>query len=259
LKKPFSPRDLLDIVDKLIGGSGDVSNAKIKTSIDRENEKTFHNINIQSTGIKSESNKNAVYNLDWSDLSEANGKKTELPKIKSIDLSSDEQGLSIDEDQYGLTNHDEAGENAVLIGKKDEDYDWFLNEMQRELENKPASAEYGRNKEEKSILSSKPSSNNISAGNLNYDDIESPQKKADYDDFIKGLNDEGETSFKSSGLEKESPDVPKMDKIRAESDAKLSEDEIDLIADQIAIKLATAIAAKIDKSQIVQIIKNSLG
>ncbi len=261
LKKPFSPRDLLDIVNKLVGATGDTSAAKIKTSVDRESEKTFHGVNVQSTGVRSESSKKVVYNLDWSDLNETGGKKGEQPKVKSIDLSSEDQGLSIEEDQYGLTSTDEARDNAVFVGKKDkdEDYDWFLNEMQRELENKPLAADHGKIREEKSFNTPKPAPEKISAGNLNYDDIKAPAKSTDYEDFISGI-DVGEEEIPKLGEPARAlPVTPIIDKFKSEPHVKLSESEIDLIANQIATKLATAIAAKIDKSQIVQIIKNSLG
>jgi CheY-like chemotaxis protein len=244
LKKPFSPRDLLEVISKLIGSGEGVSPEQ---QIAREGTpQTSYQANvISSTTRHLSKDTGQVYNLNWTDLQD---KDIEIPdepeKVASLDTSEQDQELLIEEDQFNLIR--ESAEDEVSDtsseSEEDEDYNWFIGEMKREMEG-PVSA--GKPQapgptEEKSSIKAKPSSPDF----LNYDDLRPSES--------------GQAARRDSRTAVEGKPGPEKVVEAARPRAELSGAEIDKIAEIVASKLAAHIAAQIDRKTIFEAIKSVL-
>ncbi len=243
LKKPFSPRDLLEIITKLIGagdgqpsGQPDPQEGTPRTSLQGD---------IISTTRHLDKEPEQVYNLDWTDLKDMNGEKSDTPvKVTGFDTSEPDQDLLIEKDQFNLI-HEQAEDEITEASSRpeeDEDYNWFIGEMKREIEGpepKDKSKASGAPKKVSSIHI-KPSSPDV----LKYDDL----RPSGSDQAVRHA---GEPAV---GQEFKPENATKTKQPRA----RFSGAEIDEIAERVASKLAAHIAAQIDKKTIFEAIKSVL-
>lgn len=134
IKKPFSPKDLLSVVEKFTGSEKSIKTPrpvdqssegapKLKPKVSpQEIDSTTRSVASQKT---SPGKHETVFNLEWSDLSDSTG----IKQVSDDKLNDDESSLELEEDQYGLTNLADE-----VVSGNEEDYDWFINEMKQELE-----------------------------------------------------------------------------------------------------------------------------
>ena len=136
LKKPFSPRDLLEIITKLIG-PGDGESPEQPDARKGTTQTSYQANVISSTTRHLDKKPEQVYNLDWTDLKDTDGVKSDTPeKVASFDASEQDQELPIEKDQFNLI-HERAEDEITETPSKldeDEDYNWFIGEMKREIE-----------------------------------------------------------------------------------------------------------------------------
>jgi CheY-like chemotaxis protein len=255
LKKPFSPRDLLDVVNKLIVKiqySGSVEEA----ARPKPTETKFV---TQVSSTKHLQKEDETYNLDWLDLSEANAPK-HISKVASFDLSNDDQALIIDDDQYGLANQilpeeEEPIPPPVPELPQDDDYEWFVGEMKRDMEGKlpdptkkfqvksSPQVEKPRVTQDIGFDDIRPSSaDGIKAKPIG--DLKMPRVSPDFG--------------KISPFPSKTADADLQKQFSPPLAPKMSETEISSMADQIASRLAAQIASHIDREFIIEAIRSEL-
>jgi CheY-like chemotaxis protein len=245
LKKPFSPRDLLNIVTKLIG-KGEKTNRPAAVS----RETTLgadYGSDIPARGHRQEEPKNDIYNLDWTDLNDAGEiVGPNLTEDDAVEEPGDDQEIIISEDQFGLASLNierDEDEKPYPDPSTDEDYDWFVGEMKKENSKEPEKQPH-KDKSEKIEIPP--------AG---------PKEKPGIDNEEIKFED-----FQTAGPKLIIPQVaPPKKKIpqkqpskvgTAVSSQKLSDEELSRIADKVVQNLAAAIAATIDRQKILDVIKS---
>jgi CheY-like chemotaxis protein len=256
LRKPFSPKDLLDVAERLAGQGGGTL-VKAPEPIDNmPRQQTKYNTQVSSTQHLHE--KKEPYNLEWLDLNETNATK-QISKVASFDLSAEDQSLVIDNDQYGLAHpqmlpeeHDDEQTQPEAVAQKDEDYEWFLGEIKAEME--------GKSKFERQV---KPEVSSTATPILS---SESKPEAIKFDD-LKPSEESHQTP--NSLRQRQTPPLFGLDsstKLKLQTGTKsetmgppavrtLSDDEVSLLADRIALRLAAHIAARIDKNQLIEAIR----
>lgn len=243
LKKPFSPRDLLETITRLIGpGKGQPSGqpgAREGTS------QTSCQADVISTTRHLDKEPEEVYNLDWTDLKDMNGERSGTPlKVTSFDASEQDQELLIEKDQFNLI-HEQAEdeiEEAPSEQEDDEDYDWFVGEMKREIE--------GPKPDDKSKAAGAPKK--VSSIHIK----PSAPDALKYDDLRPSGSDQ---AARQAGKPAVGQEFKPKNAVKAERPpARFSGAEINEIAERVASKLAAHIAAQIDKKTILEAIKSAL-
>lgn len=253
LRKPFSPKDLLEVVGKLAARGKDtpiVDEPQMPAIIDSAG------FSAQVASSLGATPKPDSYSLEWLDLKESKP-TNHIAKVASFDLATDDQGLVINEDQYGLANPLRAledDESGSSVKDRDDDYEWFVDEMKKEMEGKSAKDAPGH-----------------SPGSFHKPAVPLATEKIKFDD-IKTSKEHQRPSPPPSGIERREPgfgDIAKSTApIRQQSPtlnmgtvrlpniaAKVSDEELALIADRVAMKLAAQIASRIDRMQIIEAIK----
>jgi CheY-like chemotaxis protein len=253
LRKPFSPKDLLDIAERLATQG---PSAVPKIPVPKAPPETKYTAQVSSTQHLHQ--KKEPYNLEWIDLSDAN-QSGPISKVVSFDLGVDDQSLIIDDDQYGLANPlpppaDEPPSQQAKA-EKDEDYEWFLGEFKKEME--------GKTKLEHQIepnLSGQSSI--IAAGSspetIKFDDIISAEEPHHSSPSSKARETSPPASVNPSINPKITDAAVKVDSESHVQGRSLSDEEIAMLADRIAARLAAHLAAKLDKNQIIEAIKAAL-
>ncbi len=237
LKKPFSPKDLLDIVAKLAGQRpsavtpGAMPETKFVTQV---------------SSTQQSHKKQETYNLEWLDLNDSTNSK-QIAKVASFDLGNDDQTLIIDNDQYGLANSiPEPEEQAPIPAEeKDSDYDWFVGEMKREMQGKSG---VGAKTQDHATADPK-----ISA-DIGFEDIRpaagpDDHPRQDKTTAITSRAEENRSPAQNSGHGSPPLMPPTL---------HLSDEQIAAIADQIVSKLASAIASRLDRNYLIDAIKSGL-
>jgi twitching motility two-component system response regulator PilH len=240
IKKPFSPKELISVVDKFTGGGdqplpkvvnqeggeGPRLKPKVESSEVAASEKSM----LSSNEIEHDliPNHDPVYNLDWQDLKD----DPDFEPERAGGSDSDDSGLEIEDDQYGLTKLPEE----IAADKKNagEDYDWFIGEMKKEIS--------GSGSDKKTEAEKEKPSGEKPEQDIAYQDLgPAPVSKDDakYHQFLEQFK-------KDAGvMTKESPPETSVD--------------LNSLVDQVADKLAQRIIEKIDKNEIRQIIRSILG
>ena len=244
LKKPFSPRNLLEITLKLIG-PGDGESPEKSVAREGTPRTSYQADVISSTTRHAKKEPEQVYNLDWTDLKELDTESSDKPeKVASFDTSEQGQELLIEKDQFNLTDEQAGGAIAESASnsEEDEDYNWFIGEMKREMED-PGSRDKPKASgppETASSIHIKPSSPEV----LKYDDLgpSGPDKAVQH----------GGKPAVDQALKPENAEEAERPR------AKLTGAEIDKIAEIVASNLAAHIAAKIDKKTIFEAVKSVL-
>ncbi len=244
LKKPFSPRDLLEVISKFIG-PGDGMSAEQPDGREGTPQTSYQAEVISSTTRHLNRGSEQIYDLNWTDLQDKDIERSDKPeKVASIDTSKQEQDLLIEEDQFNLI-HEPAEDEILETASKsdeDEDYNWFIGEMKREME---GSGSKDRPKasgmpEEVSPIQIKPSS----PDSLKYDDLRPSGS---------------DQAVRHAGRPAADQELKIKNAIEtAQPREGLSSAEIDKIAEVVASKLAVHIAAQIDKETIFEAIKSVL-
>jgi CheY-like chemotaxis protein len=243
LKKPFSPRDLLEMIAKLIGPGERQSSGQPDAA--EGTPRTSYKADLISSTRHLDKGPEEVYNLDWTDLKDMNGEESDTPvKVTGLDASEQDQELLIDEDQFNLIHGPAEDEIAETASKPedDEDYSWFIGEMKREIEDPEPrdKSEIPAAPKKVSSIHVKPSSTDA----LKYDDLRSS---------------ESDRAIRPAARPAVDRDFKPESVVRAEQPrAKFSGTEIDKIADRVASKLAVHIAARIDKKAIFKAVKSVL-
>jgi CheY-like chemotaxis protein len=244
LKKPFSPRDILTMVKRLIG-EGD------KTARPAQAPKSgTGTANYEADAISSRhpaDNKGEAYNLDWSDLNDSGmGEKAEIHDDNPADDSENDQAIIINDDQFGLISLNqerEEDEQPKAKSSGDEDYDWFIGEMQKENSGEAGkSSPEDKSAREEESVAEQETRPHIDDEDIDFEDFQSSGEK-----FL--IPDEAHT------VKKESPE-PSVEVGTQVEEKKLSDDEISRIADKVVQNLAAAIAANIDRQKILDAIKS---
>lgn len=245
LKKPFSPRDLLNIVIKLIG-KGEKTSQPAAVSRGTTIAADYRS-DVPTRDQSPEEPKNDIYNLDWSDLNDAG--EIDSPKStedEAIDEPGDDQEIIISDDQFGLASLNverEEGDKPHTESSSDEDYNWFIGEMKKdntkEPENKP--------REDKTEKSEIPPAGLKEKAGIDKDEIK-------FEDFQ--LAGSKLPIPEVAPPEKEVPRNQPSNVGTAVSGRKLSDEEISRIADKVVQDLAAAIAESIDRQEILDAIKS---
>ena len=243
LKKPFSPKDLIDIVNKLAGQVVEAPRPVAPMQGAATPGLTKFAAQISST--QHLHSKPESYNLEWLDLNKNQSTKS-IPKVASFDLTGEEQSLIIDDDQYGLSTPIPIEEEKPNEAHKDEDYDWFVGEIKKEIDGKPKPEKLAESEKMSAIFNSPPSSG------LRFDDIQ-PTISA------------GPSSPKNFPEPENFFPPPKITQASTPGESpgqagrrNLSDEEIALLADRVAMKLAIHIAARVDKAQIIEAVRQVL-
>lgn len=234
LKKPFSPKDLLEAITRLVG-PGNESGAQ-QVNGGHNTTKTTYKAEVYSTTGNIKNDSNQIHHVNWSDINET----SDVPqpqKVASVNASSDDHNLLIEEDQFGLVSGNVQGEPAeqqAAMAPADEDYDWFIGEMQREVDG--GSDEKPESEKSRPAVSSDPS----------------PKEEISFDDLGGG-----------SGLVlSEDANIPDQKRSKRQNDPNqplsLADSDLERIADKVAQKLADSIISKISRRAIIEAIKSSL-
>jgi CheY-like chemotaxis protein len=241
LRKPFSPKELLEIVGKFTGNPQD----QPKPLNDVEPTTDLSKFSAQVSSTQHVKEKSDGVKLDWLDL---NDSAPSIKKIVSLDINSDEQQLIIEDDQYGLSR--QHSHNAQESGLKDkDDYDWFIGEMKREIENRPRAIPPSEIAESKTtpidIAASASPDIDHSSDKMHFNDIHSsPESK----DLPKQM----------ASLSSPAPSIMETDSQSSSRMKGFSEEEIALVVDRVVARLASQIVAAIDKNQIIEAIKSAI-
>jgi twitching motility two-component system response regulator PilH len=235
LKKPFSPKELLQVVEKYTGSSVSGSDVKIVDQSAEGQPKLKGSVSPREIGTSMqtspagdetnpETKHETVVNIKWEDIS--NDQADETVPSKEDELN--DAGLIIDDDQYGLTKSPE--ELASDRAGQDEDYDWFIGEMKKDIE------------EPKTASERAPKPQPKTEARVAYTDIGSPVGSKDESKYREFLN-----QFRQDA------DV-------LTTDQSSTDDQIDLnrLTDRIADKLAQKIVEKLDKQELKRIIGSML-
>lgn len=240
LKKPFSPRDLLVIVKKLIG-EGETENQAAPAS-NVESKSTKYKANVLSTTRHLENTRNDVYNLDWADLNDTGSQEISLTDGGvNVGDTGDEQEIRITDDQYDLESLNASSEGSVkpkAESSDDEDYDWFIGEMKKESPD-PTQTEEESDTDD---MDGEKSGSESEDEELKFEDFGSPSAKI----FVPP---------KKQSEKKASPPQKKQDGADI-SKPGISDDDLSKIADRVTQHLAAAIVARIDKQKIIEAIKS---
>ncbi len=238
IKKPFSPKELLSVVEKFTDpdSSRPVTKIvdqtakgapKLKPRVAPQEIGTATRNIIGSSDAKPEGGDKheTVFNLDWEDLKGASKDETDSTGKSALDDS----GLILEEDQYGLTNLADVGGKTPAEAGKEEDYNWFIDEMQKEID---APANKGNTVE--SVPSEK--------GKTGYHDLEIPS--SDTDDKYRRFLDQ----FKK--------DTSVLTKDQSPEGAR---NDVNWLVEEITEKLAQKIVEKLDKQELKRILISILG
>jgi CheY-like chemotaxis protein len=243
LRKPFSPKDLLDMVNKL-AGKAPAPLAMVEKPKGGSDSSQFI---AQISSTQHFHKKDDTYNLEWLDLNQTPPTDSIL-KATSFDINTDEQGLIIDQDQYGLANPINVEAEKVIEEKpKDEDYEWFVGEIKKEIDGKPKPEKISSNDSVNSLF------NSPAPPDLKFDDIK-PSESTIPPGLVRGFPE----PEKLASIPR-NPELQSAFKVEpGQLSRNLSDEEIALLADRVAMKLATHLASKIDKAQILDAIKQVL-
>lgn len=247
LRKPFSPKDLLEIVEKLAGQSARPAQQGEPLTANPPSATKFIS-QISSTQHLHKGSES--FNLEWLDLADKSSTKPMASKVASLDLSTDDQGLIIEDDQYGLSRQPEPEETAQIAQNKDEDYEWFIGEIKREIENKP--------RPEKAETPAAPKKDipsfGISAGDvIKFDDLRPAGSEKESPDGEKTSLSKGfDASWQGSEIEHVA-----AGNLRPQSPISktMTDEEMSILADRVAARLAANIVAGLDKNRIIEAIK----
>jgi CheY-like chemotaxis protein len=243
LKKPFSPRDLLIIIKKLIG-EGENANQNAPVSGDTSRA-TSYQAKVLSTTRHLENTKGEVYNLDWTDLNDTGSQQLDISQDEeNISNPADDQEITISENQFDLESlNAEHAENQGSndVSSDDEDYDWFIGEMQKSTSKEKETPQPEKKIPEKSMPGEESSQIPGDEG-LNFDDFGSPNTKI----FVP----------EEKPIEKKTPAVQTESAGADAGSPGISDDELMKIADRVTQNLAAAIVANIDRQKIVEAIKS---
>jgi DNA-binding response OmpR family regulator len=242
LKKPFSPKDLLDAVTGVIGPADQPSPA----AADARSGVTGSAYDARefSTSSQPREDSEEVRGLNWTDLKDTDddsGKESGASGDREAD--TDDQRLVIEDDQFGLATlhlEDEESPQEESAQSKDEDYDWFIGEMKRAVDG-------GKAEKDKD----KPAGDEPS-----FPAERQSEKELRFDDLG---GDSGELVAKEIGKS----DIPGSGPLKKGRKSKkrldLSEEQINSIAEKVAHQLAASIASKIDRQSIIKAIKSTMG
>ena len=241
LKKPFSPKDLLAAVARMIGSVDEPAAARSELGA---KNKTSYKSEILSGTNHQEKDPEQAQNVNWADIEIAgNAARGKPKKIASLNIGSANEGLIIEEDQFGLTNRDyqkDAYATDENIPADDEDYNWFVGEMKKEVEGQEKDVAKA-SKEGKHRPTLSP--NLASEDELRFDDLSTERQ----DSGISGVAELDMISIPAG----ENVDL-------GLSKTALTDNDIDRLAGKIAEKLASSIAGRIDKKTLIDAIKSSL-
>jgi len=239
INKPFSPKELLTIVEKFV----QIDEIKPSTHIvNQESEEgpklkpkvTPKEVRASTRTVipkdkppdkSSDKSHETVFNLDWGDLDEKDDDSSDQT-VETI--KKDETGLVLDDDQYGLTS---LANEAMADKEKDEDYDWFIDGM-KDGDKKAAEQEKASKTAEAQVLVEPTVDYKDSEGSATKDDTK-------YRRFLDKFKKDTE----------EFTDEQKADK---------SSLDVNQLVDEISEKLAQKIVAKLDKQEMKQIISSLL-
>jgi len=188
-----------------------------------------------------------VYNLDWTDLNDSGSAEIQLGSGNNqMSDPADDLDLQIDNDQFDLASLNSSDESKVETPRAsesdDEDYDWFVGEIKKEIEGEPARPE------QKNINSTEQGppakSDSSKKDDIQFEDFGSIEKEV----------------FTSAGAK---PDIGNTAKSPGPAyvdlkSPELSENDISKIADKVAEKLASALAAGMDRNTIIEAVKSVL-
>jgi len=238
LKKPFSPKDLIKAVNKLIG-PGDTS--KTQDGRPGNSTKTSYSSEELSTTKHLQNDSEQIHNISWGDMNESSNVTGQAPvKVGSINASSDDQELEIEKDQFGLTRADLQNKSKPRSERQntsDEDYDWFVGEMKKEVEGGGESTEDVPGRDD---FSSPAGADIYPQDDISFDDQDTGDNLVMHEPAGGVSDGQGSRAGQSGG-----------------SASPLSESEIERIAEKVAEKLAASLAASIDKKTLIKVIKST--
>jgi hypothetical protein len=235
INKPFSPKELIAVVDKFTGGAKPsvarvidqktADGPKLKPKVQpQEIDTSTKNVLTEKEAINRHE---TVFNLDWTDLKD----DPDFESERTGASNADESGLVLEEDQYGLTKLPEDAAAAKKGG--DEDYDWFVGEMKKEIEGKDDKG------------------SDVSKAGKAATQVE---EKVAYKDLGPSPTSKDDAKYHQF-LEQFKKDTEEL----SEKSAQTSGVDVNWLVDRIADKLAQKIIEKIDRDEIRQIIDSVLG
>ncbi|MEE9553200.1 MAG: response regulator [candidate division Zixibacteria bacterium] len=234
LKKPFSPKDLLEAVTRLIGPGENTTVQQVNGG--RNTTKTSYKAEVFSTTGNIKEDSDQIHHVNWSDINETSD-VSQPQKVASLNTSSDEHELLIEDDQFGLVSGNVQGgpsEKPATQAPADEDYDWFIGEMKKEVEG--GSDNTLDKKEDPSTANPAPA----------------PEKGIRFDDLDGGS---GLVLHENANIPNQRPEIHKA---TPQAHSSLTDSDLERIADRVAQKLADSLISKISRQAIIDAIKASL-
>ena len=233
IKKPFSPKELLSVVGKYTGTATSTPHTEVVNQKAAGAPKLKPKAVAQEVGTatrsldkekKADGRHETVFNLDWGELNDTDDGNPD----SSVRSETDDSGLILEEDQYGLTN---LSDEIVPAGKESakEDYEWFVDEMKQETETPTGAKETAEPQE-------------AAKDKVSYRDVGSSASK----------DDEKYRSF----LEQFKKDTKVVVQDMPSSETKI---DINWLVNEIAEKLAQKIVEKLDREELKQVITSILG
>lgn len=238
LTKPFSPRDLLDTVDRVIGqGRGRLTG---EADQGRMNVRGRDNAEVSRGNPGAETGDSDMYDLDWKELEDVDD-SAEEPELEP-EVDPDNQQLVLDEDQYNLVPLPDDGvpdeSQQRIPDENDEDYEWFVGEMRREIGGGGSAKEKTAPREDRQKQSDVPGKAPHS-DEMTFEDL-SPAPSA-------------RQSAQSADLA-----VAKDVKKKNQPAVGLTQNEIEKIAEKVVSRLAERIAGQLDRETIYEAIRTVL-
>ena len=229
--KPFSPNDLIRVVEKLIG----------KPEILQGADETKLSIDVKKSG------KESAYNLKWDDIKDidknssknAAQEKIEEPhKIKepSFEPAPEDKPMASDAEVESVANQSDG------ISDKS-DYDWFTGDLEKKMADLKLTDNPPANTEEKPDFSKTESNLKAVDEKIDFGDLPASGEQTPNESVIDN-SDHSATSLKIEHS--------------IAASVGLSEDDINRIAEKVSRKLVETLASKIDKDLILDMIKSSI-
>jgi DNA-binding response OmpR family regulator len=232
LMKPFSPNDLMRVVEKLLG----------KVEVTPVADETKLNLKVDN------SENETGYNLKWDDIKDIDQPeiKEEEPKIESLQAQSNDRPFELapeNESELPKTENKNQSLRSRNLAAKD-DYDWFASELKKEI------GDYKNVDSRETDLPVKPDYpepnqiENSVEEKIDFNDLNSTASEHILEEQKFDESDHLSTSVKTHQT--------------AASSVGLTEEDINRLAEKVSKKLVEALASNIDKELILKLIKSSI-
>ena len=257
LKKPFSPKELLELVRKMTAPLEKTASGPFEFNQDA-NSKTAYKADVFSTNAPVAQQSNTKYTLDWSDLEDVKNKPAKTAEIRKSAPGNEEHNLEIDEDQYGLMKSpEEINQETLAIAqqaKKEEDFSWFMDEIKKEISGEGEKVNSGPNRQTVAPFAPQREKAPTPA--------RSSQTYSEFEELLAGFN-EISKPVDNIPARRDFDTIDSRPAVITKTPSStprnsISDEDIESLAERVAAKLAASLLSQIDKNQIVEAIRSEL-